>query len=517
MARGNFIDRVVSYLSPEAGVRRTRARMVEDIISTSGRRRYDAAATGRRTSGWKARATSANSEIYSDGARLRDRARDMVRNDPYASRAVQALVSNSVGAGIIAKPISSSKPRAKLVATLWEQWALTTACDFYGFHDIYGLQTLALRTVIESGEVLIRRVRLTAAEMESGKLPVPLQIQVLEPDHLDSSKGNMTLASGGYVRQGIEFDKNGHRVAYHIFDQHPGEYGAPMRGLTSKRVPASEVKHIFKQDRAGQDRGVSFLAPILLKLRDFNEYEDAQLMRQKISACFTVAITEAGDDTGLLDGNGQQATSVPSQVEPGLIFGLRQGQDIKFGSPPAVEGYGDYSRAVLRGVATGLNIPYEVLTGDLSNVNFSSGRMGWLEFNRFIHQLLWGMFIPQFCDTTWQWFVEAAALVRSDLNEVGVEWTPPRREQVNPAEETKAAAAAVRAGFKARQDVIRENGDDPESVDQRIAEDNKRADKLGLVLDTDPRKLTQVGQLQMSNAPKTESPKSASNEEGVSA
>jgi lambda family phage portal protein len=307
-------------------------------------------------------------------------------------------------------------------------------------------------------------------------------------------RNNLTTPQGGYIRQGVEFDANSKRVAYWLFKRHPGDVGLPLGGLVSERIPAEEVTHVFRVDRPGQSRGATWFSPILLKMRDFNDYEDAQLIRQKIAACFSVFTMDAEPS---IDTAANATSDLADRVEPGMIMNLPPGKDVKFGNPPGVEGYGDYARAQLRSIAAGLNLPYEVLTGDLSQVNFSSARMGWLEFQRSIHQWTYGMFIPQFCDPLWFWFIEAAALVNSKVDGVAATWTPPRREMINPSEEVKAAITAIRAGIQTRSDFIRSLGNDPLEVYSELQSDNEIADEMGLTLDSDPRKITQVGQLQM--------------------
>src|SRR5262249_35547454 len=149
-------------------------------------------------------------------------------------------------------------------------------------------------------------------------------------------------------------------------------------------------------DRAGQVRGVPWGSSVLLKIRDFDDYDydDAQLMRQKIAACFAgflmdKEVPEASSDheTGL------------EHINPGTIAKLPPGKEIVFGNPPVVGlEYQPYATVTLRSIATGFDVPYESLTQDYSQVNFSSGRMGWLEFHRNIEQWRWHMMIPNFCD-----------------------------------------------------------------------------------------------------------------------
>ena len=149
-----------------------------------------------------------------------------------------------------------------------------------------------VRTMAESGEVLIR---FRDRRIEDG-LPVPLQLQVLEPDHLDSMKSG-ELPDGGFIVQGIEFDALGRRRAYWLFSTHPGD--SRGRSLVSKPVPAAQVLHLYERLRPGQVRGVPWFAPVILKLRDLDDYDDAELMRKKIEACFAAFVTGAQDEDTL--------------------------------------------------------------------------------------------------------------------------------------------------------------------------------------------------------------------------
>ena len=119
----NRLDQLVAFFSPQAGLRRARARLQIDQV-----RKYDGAALGRRTDGWRTQSTSANAELATSLPLLRDRHRELVRNNPWANRAVQAIVSNTVGYGFTAK-VSDAKAALK-----WKEWAETTACDADGLH-----------------------------------------------------------------------------------------------------------------------------------------------------------------------------------------------------------------------------------------------------------------------------------------------------------------------------------------------------------------------------------------------
>src|SRR5690606_15292551 len=131
----------------------------------------------------------------------------------------------------------------------------------------YGLQHKIIEAVAEAGECLVRR----RYRYTSDGLPVPLQLQVLEADFLDEMKSG--TSGGNQIIQGIEFDALGRRAAYWLHQEHPGA-STGMRSLESKRIPAEDVIHVFLPKRAGQARGYSWLAPIMQRLRNFDEMED---------------------------------------------------------------------------------------------------------------------------------------------------------------------------------------------------------------------------------------------------
>ena len=139
-----------------------------------------------------------------------------MRNNPYAAKAVTALVSNMVGTGLLPRARAATPELAAAADRLWSAFAATADAD--GLTDFSGLQALIVRSLVESGEVL---VRLRERRVEDG-LAVPLQLQVLEADHLDSGKTG-ELADGGFVVQGIEFDRLGRRRAYWLYPTHPGD------------------------------------------------------------------------------------------------------------------------------------------------------------------------------------------------------------------------------------------------------------------------------------------------------
>lgn len=486
----NFLDNVISIVSPGVALDRVRARMALDVIEKHHEKRnFEGAGRGRRFDGWQAGSTSATGASFGHLNILRDRARDLVRNDPNSCRAVSIIASNVVGTGIIPQPRSSAKKKAALAKDLWNEWGETTLCDFDDNHDFYGIQSLAMRCIAESGEVILRRRRGRVAGS-----PIPLQIQILEPDFIDSFKTSFSIPGGGYIIQGVEFSPAGKKVAYWLYDRHPGDVGYMPNSLLSKRVVAEDIIHLFRIDRAGQVRGITWSAPVILKTREFNDFEGAHLLRQKIAACFTAFIH---DSQVPLESNPPKEGEELEKVEPGLVWTLPEGKSVTFGNPPGLDGYADFSRNSLSSIARGWGIPYELLSGDYSNVNFASGRLGLIEFSGSVGQWRWNMLIPRGCNRVWSWFTDAGQVAGYDLSGVTAKHTPPKRTMINPVQEIAAQKDAVRSGLQSLSETIRENGDDPETVFAEIKSDNEICDRYGLILDSDPRKITNGGMAQI--------------------
>ena len=475
----NAIDNVVSFFNPEAGARRARARLAIDQV-----RRYDGAGTGRRTENWKAPNTSADAALTPGLERLRNRSRDLSRNNPYAARAVQVLVNNTVGGGVLGQISSRSQQRATRWNRLWNEWASDPkACDWDGRMNFWGLQALVFRTVVESGECLIRkRIDPNSA--------FPLKLQILEPDMIDDARADGLTDDGGYIRAGIEFDARDQRIAYHLHRIHPGDRTMAFGGYETIRLPADEIIHVFRRDRPGANRGCPWGAPVINRLRDFDDFSDAQLLKQKISACFAGFV---------VDNEAQDLGEVPplaETLEPGSLEILPPGKDIRFASPPSVGEFDTFSRQMLLQIAAGYGVTYEALTSDLSNANYSAARMGHLEFTRNVDCWQKQILIAQMLGPVWDWFQTSAEILGEQPMDVRMTWTPARRELIDPQKEVGAIIEAVRGGLMSLSEAIRRSGYEPSEVMAEIARDAAMLDELGLILDTDPRNVTAAGMVQ---------------------
>jgi lambda family phage portal protein len=465
----NALDRAIVAIAPETGLRRLRAKRAAAALMN-----YDIANGGRRTKSTRYRSTDAdaasNRRLYASFA-----ARDLVRNNPVATRARDVLVSNIIGDGIIPSLAASRGGTRARFLELVKVHCDTTAIDADGRCNLYGLQRVIMAAVVTDGEVLVRVRR----RRPSDGLALPFQLQVLEADYLDES-ADILNPNGAMIRDGIEYDAIGRRVAYHLYDHHPGS-DHRLNGRQSRRVPASEIIHVQRVDRPGQQRGVSWFAPVAVQMQDLGDYLDAQVVRQKIAACFAAFHISA-------DAEPNDAV-VPSKLSPGFVGKLGAGDDVKFSSPPAVDGLDTFVKTAMQAIASGLGITYEALSGDLSQVNFSSGRMGRMEMDRNISAWQWLMLRPQLLDPIAALILEAWQIMEPTraLRGAAVDWTPPARVIIDPAKEIPAMRDAIRAGLRSWQSTVRALGYDPETVANEMAEDAARFDAIGVVPESDPR------------------------------
>jgi lambda family phage portal protein len=465
----NLIDKIVGAFSPEVGLKRIQARRQYNHMANrvkESKRGLDAAKSSPRSSAWNTSGSSVNMLLGSSMRVVRNRTRDLVSNNGYIKRAVKILTSNIVGIGIM--PKFTDEKQAKL----FREWSRLD-CDAGGMMSFGAIQAQIVRAIWTDGEVLVRfRVRYP----EDG-LSVPLQLQVLEADYLDDYKTG--FVDGGFCLCGIQFNKLGQRTGYWLFDSHPGESSLIGAAQTSRFVPASEVLHLFDPTgRPGQVRGISELAVSVWKARDLDDYQEAHSVRKKIEACFAAFVTSADDGfaAGVVkDGKGAERRI--EELSPGLIQYLRQGEEITFSSPTGSDGYEEAVRVELRVIAAGTGVTYEQLTGDYSQVNFTSGRMGKMEFKQMVEQFQWLVFIPMFCDQVVKRFTQVAYLsgALNKPNKMAENWTAPRIPMLDPLREAQAYQVLGECNIMSRHEMIRELGYDPDEVDKEIESDSLKA------------------------------------------
>jgi lambda family phage portal protein len=501
-----ILDRIAGLFSSKAAARAEiaalTATVTRDVRADLERRWYDASRTNRDTWAWMAGSTSANAEVYGGFVNLRNRSRDLVRNNVYASKALRVLADNAIGGGITAVARTKNKKLNDRINALWAEFV--DECDYGGQFDLYGLQRLAVRSLLEGGETVIR-LRTPAV-----RRAVPLELQLLEGDYIDHRKSG-DIAGHGTAHLGVELDAEGKRSAYWLFRNHPGEmiYTEPQ-SYVSDRVPAGDVLHLYEALRVGQMRGVPWLTPGLMAARHIETYSEAERVRKRIEACVAAIVVGADDESqeGIAPHVTDYAGNRVEQFEPGLIAIARGAKDIKFTQPATNGGYHEAMRTDLQALAAGWSMTYELLTGDLSRVNYSSIKAGLNEFRRSMETLQWLVIVPMMMRPVWRSFIDRAILAGKlpESTPYTAEFTTPKFEAVDPVKETDGDVAAVRSFLMPPQEAIRRRGYDPDVVLADHKAWHEALTAAGLVSDADPAQVGKVSAPKVSPPPGTSGP-----------
>lgn len=484
-----WLDDTIAWFSPQAGVRRLAARRAYDLHG----RAYEAAKRDHRTMSWQTPSSSANAEVGASEEIVRNRARDLVRNNGYALQIVETYADHVVGTGIVGAPTGVKGRNAKKIAADWRSWG--EVCDHDGDHDLNGLIWTATKGMAESGAALVRFRRL---RFDAKATTAPVSMQVIEPDFIDTMKHG-TTASGGEIDRGIEYDAEGRKVAFWLYDRHPGDVAQfRSRAFGSERVPASEVVYLYNKLRPGQDRGMPLLAPAIMRLQDLRGYLDAELVRKRIASCMAGFIRSPDDEEFSLgtDANGaalkKKYGKLVDKFEPGMMTRLLPGEEITLSTPPTADGVSEAAQLYLREAAMAAGVMYEHATGDFSGVNYSSWRAGHHGFRRRMERIQWLVVIHKLCRVIAQRYREAALAANLlPVASFGWRWTPPGFISVDPYKDAQADLANLRMGKVTLSQLVEERGYDYLEFLAQYAEDLANAETVlgaGVMFDGDPRK-----------------------------
>ena len=388
------------------------------------------------------------------------RAAALSQNNGIAARIIETWTGALVGKGW---QVQSQHPDRQIARVLNDE-----------LESLVGsLLPMIARAVVRDGECFLR--------MLSG--PQGFRLAVLPADQIDPAM-TRDLGDGGRIVAGVEFDASEQVVAYHVLPDAPGTafayYGEPLR------IPAAEILHIFDPIFPGQVRGMTWLAPVLLKLADYDAASDAMLMNLKTQSLFAGFVTDLEGGAAGFDGN-QDAGTVNVSLEPGAMRILPPGSDVKFAQPGGglTEQVG-FLKAQLREIAAGTGLMYEQLSGDLSEANYSSARFGLLEFRRLAEQRQRILIESQLLRPLWRRWINWKALAgeitaedAADPDYRAVRFVAPGWQWVDPLKEVNAEVRAIEAGLKSRAEVVASRGRDIDELDDEIAADRRAARQEG--------------------------------------
>lgn len=460
----NIVDKAISWLAPEAGLKRWQART--RIAMLGG---YTGARNNRRqTQTWNVARGSADNVALDDLPVLRDRSRDLLRNAPLAIGAVNTVITNVIGTGL--KPQSHIdreilRPYLKTDEAMetWESnaerifnmWANNRDCDLTRCQTFEEMQALIMRACLESGDVFVLR-----KYKERAGNPFGTTLQVLEADRVaDPDTANDNIIAG------IEIDADGAPVAYHITNRHPDDHDKDVLNYT--RVPAfdadnhRQVLHIFTRTRPALTRGIPYLAPVIESLKQLDRYTEAEIMAAVISSMFTIFVKTESEE-GLAPMSPLGADKGPARprdyhIAPGAILDLQPNEGIEIADPKRPnQAFDGFVQSILRQIGVALEIPFEILIKHFT-ASYSAAQAALVEaWKTFSTRRKW--LASQFCQPVWEMVItEAVAkgildapgffsdpFVRAAY--LGTEWVGPPRGQIDQLKEIRAADYRVRLG-----------------------------------------------------------------------
>lgn len=489
------IDGAISIVSPAWGAKRAAARRLL--------RAYQGAESNRLTDNKRPKNQSADQELYgpfgADAARAW--ARLFVRDNAYAWGVVDTIVSSVVGCGIKAQSMLETKDGDDVEDVNWQRdeafakWC--EAADVNGQMTFTEIQALAQREIVEAGEVLIRKLRVGKAYNGIAR-DVPLALELIEADRLASDRDTYTVArdNGLRITRGIEMDELGRPIAYWVYPSHPLQVNAFSR--MPVRIPANEILHLYRRDRIGQSRGVTWFAPVMQWIRDLGVYVDNELQASAVQSCFTLAIkTEGAAPTGVLPSTDQESSDADGNkyeyLQPGQIMYLNPGESVESANPGRNNSQSEtWIALILRGIAVGTGLSYEIVARDYSKTTYSSSRTSQLEDRRRFRR--WQDYLKtHLCQPIWDAFCEAAIVAgvdgfpaMSDMltdarKSVPVEWQTQEWEWVDPQNEQAASEGAINSFSSTYQAELGQRGKNWRQVFYQRSKEEKLKRDLGLI------------------------------------
>jgi lambda family phage portal protein len=459
---------------------------------------FAAAAINRLTDSMAIRSQSMDWDLRLALPILRARSRSLTVNNDIAAKFLQMVATHVVGPNGFSYQVRVSEPDMKggqkidklasdAIEKAFADWMRVGNCDVTGKHSFFDIQNLFAKGVAREGEVLIRKVY----GKEAG--PYGFALQLLDTDRLDVLK-NEILDNGGAIKMGVEINQFGKPVAYWIRPKHPGDSAYyTVAGVAYQRIPADEIFHLFIPLRPEQNRGVPWMHSAIMRLQNLGGYEEAAVIAARVGAAKMGFFTAPeGDGTALAQDQGTDG-SLYTTAEAGEFGVLPPGYGFENFNPDYPhQQYGDFVKANLRGIASGLGVAYNTLANDLEGVNFSSIRSGVLE-ERDNWMVIQRWMIENFLDPVFKEWLKFALLNKMIVLPNGstlpmakydkfnaCTWRGRRWQWVDPLKDVEANVMAVNNGFKTREAVVSEQGGDLDDVFMGLKAEQDQIEELDL-------------------------------------
>jgi lambda family phage portal protein len=398
---------------------------------------------------------------------------------------------------------------------LYEAWAKWGRHPVPGSRlTIAGLQQLACRTWVKDGEFLSRIRGRQKADMPG--LP-PIMIEPLDAGQLPVEKTEQVGNGLNRIIGSVEIDALGEVAAYHVLNEAPGSLFSVTAGAyTTQRIVAAQMIHLFRQEDAGQLRGISLLAPIVKSIYLHDQYHEAVQVGAAVANDMSIVVNRRDvDDGGVGDGGplppsqARDASGNPEvddegrpvfEMGPGLVYQASPDETITVNKPTAPQGVSDYVRVVLKEIAAGVGLSYYTLTGDMSDASFSQAKLGLLEQGAVIACLREQTYIPGFLAPLWKAWIDAGILngiFPNDPRLYDVTWSKPKTRSADELQDAKSNLLRLQMGLTTPTAVVEANGDDLDDILAQFKKDREAMEDAGVVPLWDLSKVSAAGNAQI--------------------
>lgn len=484
----------MSFIRDMLGIPSPRSRASKGLYV--GGRKYNSADVGRMFADFNGSNGSADQELYADLYKLRNRARDLERNEPLVRGFFDSMRKNVIGPKGMRLQVKARNNRDskldtrgnEMVEAAWEEFSMKGNCTPCGQYSMRSLSNLALSCALRDGEAFFQVV------FGKDVGPHGIAFHAFEPDLIDEKK-NARLRNGNRIKMGVELNRYGRPVAYWKKTNHPGDQTfSTISGSDENRIPAENIIHVKLMRRFGQTRGEPTLAPVISTFKMVNGHREAELVASRIAASKMGFFTSQSGESFPVDGDEEEAGIPVTDVSPGTFWQLPADMDFKpFDPSHPSTAFGDFQRNVLMSTSAGLGISYETLTGDVGNVSYSSLRQVAIsERDFYVEVQEW--FKEEFTYEVYRRWISHAfdfGVINMPIERVtkflrasifrcrGFKW-------VDPHKEVLAVKEAMHLGIMSMTEASDQLGYDLEETFNQISREKEMAESMGLTLAFEP-------------------------------
>lgn len=455
-------------------------------------RHYEQSEPSHLTADWFFTGASADDSIKAGAVRLRNKCRSLERENPYMRRFLTLLkvyVFGYRGIRIECKcrhERRRDRPHKELNDAIQNQWEEFSKIGNYDVTGKFSCRTgdiYALRRCVVDGEIFIRLVRGYPNAWN-------FAVQFIEADSIDIDYQEK-LNNGNVVRMGIEFNQWDRPVAYWISEKGPGNANNVKGSRT--RIDAKDIIHLGIFERSPQTRCVPWPVAAINNLRQFAEYEAAEVVTARVCSSKMGMIERSMDSVAYSGATEDRQGNLVSECAAGVIELLDPGQKfVPFDPGQPKSEFATFRKAFLRGIACAFDVGYNALASDLEGVNYSSLRHGqkddvevYREIQQwFISVVRWRIFEAWLEMATLSGMINVAGYGFEDIGTVedAIKWNPRGFAYVNPKTDAEADVYQINNKLATRTHIVAEQGEDIEDVFETLEYEEDLAAKHGLDL-----------------------------------